>query len=497
MSKKIIVLSLLGFLFADCKLDSDVLASFKGGTLTRKELRLHYFYSLKGRKVDETTASVENQNKVLEELSLLKIAELYNKDHSLVSEGDMERFLKYSEPQFAFSLYRKKFEDQITKEGKVRMAFIRVLLVASPDSATGKTLKQKADDYLEQLKKLSSKKDVAQFVSEHTEEPQRKSVSGVLEPACLDCGNDPLSAILSKAAENKGQWILEESAGKIYILRSERLENIYLARLEKLFKNELGKQRDSAKDYLKKDNLSEDDKKNSKFYSELRVEEIAGQYADYYKNKFLAEAWKKSIDQVMTESGWEPAQISQANIGAITPETVLLTDKKTGEVVRYKEVLEKFKDFAAISGGDATPTKDEKSMVINFYSSRYLPLKIGERSEAIKRIRNSEEYKELFPIQRRFLVLPLLMKKVFPPKIDVTEAEIRTTYEAGKMFSYSKPNPANQQERIPLPFADVREKIRQELLDSKKQSLAQEFIGKLKSEYQLTVATEQLKPGKI
>ncbi|TGK19219.1 hypothetical protein EHO61_07040 [Leptospira fluminis] len=496
MSKKIIVLSLLGILFADCKLDSDVLASFKGGTVTRKELRTHYFYSLKGRKIDETNASVENQNKILEELSLLKMAELYNKDHHLVSDQDMEKYLKYSEPQFAFSLYRKKFEDGIAKEGKVRMAFIRVLLVATPD-ASGKTPKQKGEELLAQLSKLSSKKETAKFVSEHTEEPQRKAVGGVLEPVCLDCGNDPLSAILSRAAENKGKWILEESAGKVYVLRAERVENIYLARLDKLFKTELAKQRDAAKDYLQNPNLTEEDKKNAKFYSELRVEDISGQYADYYKNKFLAEGWKKSIDKVMEESGWEPAQISQASIPALGPETVLLSDKKTGSSVKYKEVLENFKDFAATSGADPIAGKDEKSVVINFYSSRYLPLKIGERSETIHAIRESQEFKELFPIQKRFLVLPLFMKKVFPPKIEVGEAEVRSTYEAGKMFAYSKPNPNNQKERTPVPFAEVREKIHQELLEAKKQSLAQEFIGKLKTEYQLTVATEQLKPGRI
>ncbi|PJZ68392.1 hypothetical protein CH373_05805 [Leptospira perolatii] len=484
---------LLAFILLDCKMNSDVLASFKGGTVTRKELRLHYEYSLKGRKPDENTASVANQSKILEELSLLKIAEKYNQDQNLVSEKELGDYLKFSEPQFAFSLLRKKFEDESVAKGKARMAFLRILFV--PRSAQDQNPSGKAQELFQKLQNISSKKETAAFISENTAERQRKAVGGILEPYCINCGNDPFSAMFREAALTPNQWVLKEENGNFFLLRAERVEDIYITRLDKLFRNEFSKMKDLAQSYVKRD-IPEEAKKDAQFYSELNIEEKAVQNAEHYKNLYMAESWRKRIEEVMQGSGWEPAQITRESVDKIVPDTTLLKDKNSGQEIKYKDVLSMYKEFSAITGGEANP-KEEKISVLNFYSSRFLPMKVGERSEEIKEIRNSEEFTQLFPIQRRFLSLPVLMKRVFPPKIEVSEKEVRDTYEAGKMFAYSKPSPTNPQQGIPLPYGEVAPRIRQELMDRKKQGYAQEFINKLKTDYQLTVATEQLTAGRL
>jgi hypothetical protein len=89
------------------------------------------------------------------------------------------------------------------------------------------------------------------------------------------------------------------------------------------------------------------------------------------------------------------------------------------------------------------------------------------------------------------------MKDIANETVSVTESEIKDTYEAGKLFAYSTPDSKNPQKRNPIPFSQVKEKIRGELEKSKRDAISDNKLTSLKTEYQVKIATDSLKEGKI
>ncbi|TGJ98549.1 hypothetical protein EHQ53_02170 [Leptospira langatensis] len=510
MNKKILVLSLLSFALTQCSMDSDVLASFKGGTVTRKELRNFFKLNTGGRKQESGHPTLEEQNQLLETLGLFKLINVYNTDNKLVSDQELGVFLKYSKPQMAASFLQKNLAEKLEREGQLKFAFARVILVSSPDPKDEAASLQRAETILANVQKLSSKKEIAKFVTENTDETSRRAVGGLLEPQCLNCGTDPNSAITQEAADKKGTWILRElqdptpnadpktpRAKKFLVLRVEQVETIYAARLTKFFAKELGKLKAIATDYTNTPGLSEQAKADAKrYYADLKVDDIAPRYEDYMKKRFLYNAVSEAEADIIKNSGYERALVTQENLGTFTPESILLTNPKTGETVKFKDVVAELKQLAALSGLDASKL-DDKASVLQFFKQQYIWFKIADHSPELKKALASKEFEEEFELMKLYIVQPLVFKKVLPNDVSVTEDEMKAQYEAAKMFSYAKPNPANPQDRIPLPYGEVRERIKDDLIRTKKQSLVRDFTMKLKSDYQFILDSERLKPGKI
>lgn len=515
MNKKILVLSLLCLIFSQCNLDSDVLASFKGGTVTRKELREFFKLNTGGRKLEPGHPTVEEQTQLLETLGLFKLIGQYNTEKHIVNEQEAQVFLKYSKPQMAASFLQKALAEKSETEGQLKFAFARVILVTSKDpSEAGNALAEKrAEEILQKVQGLSSKKEIANFITENTDETSRRAIGGLLEPQCLNCGPDPNSEITLEAAEKKGTWILKElkdpqdprnpaaanvaKLKKFLIIRVEKQETIYAGRLGKFFARELGKFKSIAQDYIKTPGLSEQSVMDGKKqYADMKVDEMAPRYEDYMKKRFIYNVVFEQENRLIKEAGFERANITQENIQSFNDESVLLKNLKTNEVIKYKDVVSELKEFAIASGLDSNKLGD-KANILQFFKQQYVWYKISSQSEEIQKALTNPDFADEYSILQLYILQPLVFKKVIPANVDVSEAEMREHYETGKLFTYAKPNPANPQDRIPLPYGEVRERIKEELLRTKKQGLVRDFTQKLKADYQLLLETKSLKVGKV
>ena len=91
----------------------------------------------------------------------------------------------------------------------------------------------------------------------------------------------------------------------------------------------------------------------------------------------------------------------------------------------------------------------------------------------------------------------MFLSDKFKNSISVSEQELRDTYESGKNFVYSKPSPTDPSKKIPQKFEEVKESIRQDIMNTKKKTEIQNYISKLKQDYDLKIYTNKLKQGKI
>ncbi|TGK37472.1 hypothetical protein EHQ12_07040 [Leptospira gomenensis] len=484
------VLSSLLVLFAmNCSRDSDVLASFKSGTVTREELRA--YYKLRGVEPDSNNASVATQAKIVEELGIQKIAEAQNGSSNVVTKDEYARIMSFVEPQILFNDYRKQFSENVMKSGMLEFAFGRILFIkAGPDAAA------KTASLLQGIQTLKSESEVAEFISKNTDEIQRRSVGGRLEPHCINCGDDPFTSLLKEAAEKKGTFLQKEAQGNYYILRVERIEKIYPKKIDKFFQNELEKMKNLALKSVSKEGVTEDEKNAAKFYSELAVKERANQTAEHYGNRFLKEAWKREMDSLKEQSGLKIVDLTPEFVKSLKPETVLLEDK-TGAKFLFQDLLTEFNKIAPILQKRKSTPEEEKNDQISFYTQIYLPIRISSNSKNVQSLKETKEFQKTLPILGRSVLFMLIRNRSTDSNIQVTEKEIRDTYEAGKLYAYAKPSATNPNERVPEDFGKVKDRIKHELTESKKQSLFQDYLSKLKSENEFKIASESLKAGQI
>lgn len=483
------ILSLLVLFAMNCSRDSDVLASFKSGTVTREELRA--YYKLRGVEPDANNASIATQAKIVEELGIQKIAEANNTNTNVVTKEEYAKIMGFVEPQVLFNDYRKQFSEKLLTSGMLEFAFGRILfLKATPDATT------KANTLLGQIQAIKSDKEVAEFISKNTDETQRKSIGGRLEPHCINCGEDPFTAILKEAADKKGSFILKEAQGNYYILRVERIEKIYPKKIDKFFQNELDKLKNLALKSLSKEGITEDEKNAAKFYSELTVNERANQTAEHYGNRFLKEAWKKEMDSLRDKSGLKIVDLTPEFIKGLKPESILFEDK-SGAKFSFKDLLVEFNKIAPILQKRKATPEEEKNDQLSFYTQIYLPIRISAESKEVQALKETKEFKKTLPLLGRSVLFMLIRNRSTDSEVNVSEKEIRDTYEAGKLYAYSKPAPGNPNERIPEDFGKVRDRIKQELVEARKQSVFQDYLAKLKSENEFKIASESLKAGQI
>ncbi|MGQ2870821.1 LIC12015 family putative lipoprotein, partial [Leptospira santarosai] len=369
MKQKILSLTILSLLvtFAtNCSRDSDVLASFKSGTVTREELRT--YYKLRGIEPDLNSASIATQAKIVEEIGIQKITEINNKNTNIVTKDEYDKIMSFVEPQVVFNDYRKQFSEKLLTSGMLEFAFGRILfLKAGPDTSA------KANTFLQQIQTIKSDREIAEFITKNTDEAQRKAIGGKLEPHCINCGDDPFTAILKEATDKKGEFILKEAQGNYYILRVERIEKIYPKKIDKFFQNELDKLKTLALKYVSKEGITEDEKNAAKFYSDVVVNERANQTAEHYGNRFFKEAWKKEMDSLKAKSGLKIADLTPEFIKGLKSETVLFEDKN-GTKFSFKDLIAEFNKISTIIQKRKGSLEEEKNDQLSFYTQIYLPI---------------------------------------------------------------------------------------------------------------------------
>lgn len=137
----------------------------------------------------------------------------------------------FVEPQVLFNDYRKQFSEKLLSSGMLQFAFGRILFVKAGTDAT-----TKANSLLQQIQTIKSDKEIAEFISKNTDEAQRKAIGGKLEPHCINCGDDPFTAILKEASDKKGNSFLRKHKEIIIFLKWKGSKRFILRRSINFFK---------------------------------------------------------------------------------------------------------------------------------------------------------------------------------------------------------------------------------------------------------------------
>ncbi|MCW7504086.1 LIC12015 family putative lipoprotein [Leptospira paudalimensis] len=493
---RVMLLGLILLPLINCAKDSEILATFDGGTVTRREMNFVIEASKRGN-TEPQPISADIQAKILESIALEKILLKDAIKANKVSEADVTKIESLVKDFLKLNVYMREYVKNGLKSKPLEFINLQLALVRGEDEA--ENLK-KAQDLANRLNTLSDK-EVAIEIAKVTDDMTRKPIGGKLEPFCTNCAETPLEDILSEVRGVKqGKFIAyaKQGEGRIaYVVRSLGTEKVHPERLRKYFTSVFDAFKEEAIEYGKTHEDAET-KASIAYFTEGESADKANQFASHTMKEYEQGLYQKELKKITEESGITVANLPRftgpddVDPKVFTPEYSLYSNKE-GKSYTWKDLTA---DFDAIPSQLKQEYKTEKAKtwdMLNLFQSTILQGKIAETSKRVQNVDSEIGYLMQLDKMKVSLALKSLQDEIKAIPVTVTEAQMRDAYEAGKLYAYSDQDPKNPQNRIPKPYTAVRERIKSEMEGSQRNSFIEQKVSGLKTTYNLVIANDRLK----
>jgi len=472
----IIGLALLG---TGCLSDSDILSSFKDGTVTRKEVR-DYYKAFRVKEEARTTAT-EFQENLVKRLTYEKI--VFN-NFNTMPEKDINDIMGIIEKQIRMSIYKNNFSENAEKNGKVKLFTTQILLLrksSNPD----------ANSHLAKLNSMGSDSEIAKYITENTEDTGRKAVGGIMEPMCYNCGMDPLVAMFQEGYNSEtDKFFIAQDDNNFYIYKIAEKITEGVNFLDKLYTARFNNLKKMAGKYAGKDNTR---LKEANYFLKQDIGLLAKRNADHVKMRYLSGNWKTDYETILQNSGYTINY--DYNSAKVSPSlnTVLISGNDFE--YKYSDLKNDFGKFIKIAPPNMKT--NDPAQEFRFFYDFILPVTVISTVSGFDDLKNNPVYEPTVRFIRQNIVFKNYEKGLTSGISNVTEKEILDTYEAGKLYAYSRPDPRNRTKKIPVPYAEVRERIKNDILNNKRKQVFDENMNKITTDFSVKIHSENLKKGKI
>ena len=493
LQKSLILLSL--FTLFHCSKDSEVLVSYKGGNITRKEFNT--VLEITGIAKNPNLTS-EDQKRVLKQLGEQKVIGQYMNDSgSKIPKELRDKALNLFSTQILMNLFKKDFFEKKSKNKLVEMAKFQVAYtqVATPEE------KAKAAELLKKLQ-TSSESEIAKLIRENTQDESSKYTAGVVEPMCLNCSpNNPYLALFAEAIKTPGQFFSKEDNGRMFFFRLVKKESLVPRVLERYFESAFQKQKDAAIAYKNSLAQKSGDSKDptGEYYTNINPKDSGKQYANKIQNDFLESLWKQEYQGIEKSSGlvaFNAPPISSKDAINLKdfPPTLVLLSKNDQPLLTLGQLQATLTEIEPVTGGAGTEDAKEKlAQALKFFYSSYYPGEIAKSSPAISKYKESFEFGTVQALIRSSLGIAEFNKSILDKVEKPSEQEIQATYEMGKLYAYSNPDPQDPNKRTPKPLSEVRSKIIEDIKKTKMKSIYENSVNSIKKDYQFLVNETAIK----
>ncbi|MDX1960588.1 MAG: hypothetical protein SFU98_18600 [Leptospiraceae bacterium] len=518
MKKLTLATGFLLLFMINCNSDEQVLAEFEGGAVKRKDLK--NFYQMRDYPINEQTASIANQTKALENLAIQALIQKETENEKFTEKEEYKSIYGYAEKSLVANLTTKNFLEKLKDNESLELATIQFIYLKAIPNALQKEPKNKenavfdpnnpnaikAEEVLKEISSKGSEKEINEYISKNTEDESRKSINGYLEPQCINCANQNLvDTVFKEGIEKKDKKFYKSIDDRnIFIYRVLSIDKVKSSDLEKFLKKKFSAFRDLAIEYTNT-HQTEQDKSQAAYFleDEPRLSEKSKMTADHYIKKFEEKAWPKKMEELMAKSEIKLTEELSLNGQVdpkllsdeiLKPEKVLISSPKfTYTVQNLEDEFKQFHSSKLVQRKDSYNSVDK----IRFLQSFILPVKLLADGELGEETRKSSKYLGFLDSMKKELTFSFFLKNLEEKNNTVSEKEISETYEASKMFAYAKADPKDPQKKIPLPFAEVKDRIKQELIKSKTEAEVQKAIQSYKEKYKLKYNTDKLKAGTV
>ena len=489
--KRIFIILLIASLFATCRSGEEELAIFDGGVVKRKEFR--EFYPNHELAIDNNTTAIKYQTSVLETIAVQSIVEIETNKKGHQNTDIYKSILALKEKQLLVNLYRKNFIEKGLKSKEMELVSGQMLYIKK--DANGNPNSVKADRVLSDLQKLKSDKEINAYVSKETEEEGRKPISGLLEPQCMNCSEENIlrEILLDSYKSNLLQtFSKKEFNGDLFVYRITEVKKMKATDLESHLSKKFKEFQTLAKDF--KATAPDDQKQLADYYlgDEVKLEKEAKMIGDRYKEQLQALIWNEEYEKISKESGIQfSKEMSTLSEGELVDTTPIYT--KGDKTYTIADLKSEYAKVNMKPNSYLPPTKE----LLYFFNSAILPITLLSDNAEVKNLKSSEKFESSLSLWKKNISWSFFVRDLQDLQAPISEQELKDTYEAGKLYAYSSPSKSNPSKRDPMPFDQVKEKIREELRTAKIKGEMQKQIEKLKSDYHLKIHTDKLKAGSV
>lgn len=494
LRKKINISILILLSFVACKRGGEVLAEFEGTSITRKDLR--EFYSILGLPENEQTTNIKYQTSAVESIAVEKMALLEAEKKGKLKLESYKSIYSLKEKQVLVTLFRKSILEK--NNSNLPMATGQLLYIKKAEN--GLANQTKFDSVWNQLNSAKSEKEIEEIIRNNSDEVGRIPVAGLIEPQCMSCSKENILVnIFSEAFKEKAtmKFFKKDLSGDLFIYRLTEIKEIkkedLKSYLTKAYKNFESK----AKDF-KSTTTDEDKIKLADYYlrDKVQIEREIEMFESKYKNDLDATIWNDAYKEKLKNSGIQFSELMNNIIDGKEKEfpnfqnsTLLFT--KDGTNFTFKDIRIM---YDKINLKKRILTNED---IFGFFQSAYLPILVLADLDDVKNLKSSDSFQTNMDLWNRKIAWSLLVEDMEKTIPDPEEKQLKDIYDAGKSTTYQKPNPSDPNKMISMSYVEARNRILEEIRNTKIKSEIQRLVEKLKSDYKFTLYPDKLKSGSI
>ncbi len=478
--------ALLAFTTA-CGGAGEVLATYKGGEVTRGEVR-DMFSMIYGPEA-QSQATIDQQNQLITNYALMKVAALEATEQGLDSSDEVKNRVAMQETQshlFAYNTYLRDNADEI------ELRFIEMQFVYLPVRKSGAETDDSAAreaEAAELIQKLNELKDqpaeLEDLIYQRTEHQRYKWLGGFLDPHCTSCRPNPLSFLTDPLKEaEEGVFIQVKSPEAIWLIRKYRDYERSLDDLDGIFKNYHERTMRIAKN--RRGQLPEAERDAPVFQQiimdDAAIENLSKQQTDRLKRTETNGILTNQLNDLREEKKLEllpPSRVQgEPPEDAYTDGIALFTmgEGESASTYTYADLNKELGPAAA-----AVPLT-EKLQILN---SLIVPMALLNGEADFEDVKGNDDYEFMMKLRLNEALASAYYSKNQPP-VEVSEAQIAEQYNIGRQNRFKGQS-----------LAQARESIKAGLESSQRQESQMKVQGELTQKYELKIMREKLKANEL
>ncbi|MCB1303904.1 MAG: hypothetical protein KDK37_06490 [Leptospiraceae bacterium] len=444
---------LLSLSAANCSGDGETLATYKGGEITRGEMRL----LVEASGAPSTEISTAQQNEILKLLGTYRLAAL-----EMADDADAQKWLKENGSLLERKALLRAFQAHLNQEEPFEIMSMQLAILRKNKDTSRK---EEADALAKKLNDLSSDEEIEDLLMQASESNETKMNGGRIVPHCISCQPNPLEFLTKPLQEaSEGKFIVVDAEGAYFVARRlslDKLDGDELAGFYQKYFMELAKNR--SKDAKQKIEPS-------------MIEAQAKQYADRMVRSQKA-SMQKLVDHVEKLEKDHTFKQNQEEINLESfdgkhDDTWLI------EIDGKKRTIADFKKTMNTEGFDA-PT------LLQIIQNIYIPSELLMASDVYEDVKGSDLYKFLVEHNKNEALAGRYIQKQ-TADLQVTDAQVEEYYNLRKFNEFKG-----------KPLGSVKEQIRQQLRQTQGQTAVQKIRDDLFKKYEFKIDREKLKADEI
>ncbi len=466
-----------------CRRNSEALASFKGGEVTRGDLRM--VFRLRAGDDAEKAATIQEQDKTLQQLALIKIAAAEAKAEGLDKLPETVRaslFVDKRAALEAFHVYvRLNSEDHEFEFMEVQHLILRSAAPETKGGPAGAKMAPQltvsrhaeAEALLKQLNSAGSDEAVHKLIREKTDLERYKPVAGYEVPICVSCGMNPQKDVTDRLkAAKEGEFIHVPGPGMHTLIRKIRTKKVTTADLEDYLRKGFEQRARLAIKYLA-NVKDEKERKTAEQQTPLHEKQIAAQ-AKEHANFLKREIPRLSRSHIMKAREQRKFQLHPE--GRFDPKTKYTDETKLFSI---DGVNKTYGDLKKELPGEFT---DEERMQ---RAGVWLDSMIMEKDPLFQKSMKSNIYSFFLEIFRNNTLAEAYFKK-HVPEVKPTEQQVRAFFETHKEQAFKG-----------RAYGAARADVERQLINQQRQQGALQLRDRLTKKYDLRVFRDKLEANKL